>query len=204
MFDEKTPPTQPAPVEDIFAQASPPPMGMSLEINNLQPIESQPLSFSPELPKSGRKIILWLAVVLIIVILLAGGGWWWYSSRTAVNCPIFGKCSLKINETALPVTDKNIAPEAAQIPAASPQPTADIDTDGDGLTDAEELRLGTDPLNPDTDSDGLFDGEEVRIYRTDPLNSDTDGDGYTDGQEVRAGYNPLGPGRLLELPAGNN
>ena len=29
-----------------------------------------------------------------------------------------------------------------------------IDTDGDGLTDAEELELGTDPLIADTDGDG--------------------------------------------------
>lgn len=32
------------------------------------------------------------------------------------------------------------------------------DTDGDGLTDAEEAELGTDPNNPDTDNDGLEDG----------------------------------------------
>ncbi|MCM4166744.1 hypothetical protein KCTC52924_01595 [Arenibacter antarcticus] len=31
------------------------------------------------------------------------------------------------------------------------------DTDGDGLTDAQELQLGTDPLNPDTDGDGIKD-----------------------------------------------
>jgi hypothetical protein len=35
------------------------------------------------------------------------------------------------------------------------------DSDGDGLTDAEELLLGTDPNNPDTDGDGLPDGWEV-------------------------------------------
>jgi len=35
------------------------------------------------------------------------------------------------------------------------------DTDGDGLTDGQEIELGTDPLNPDTDGDGLLDGDEV-------------------------------------------
>jgi hypothetical protein len=35
------------------------------------------------------------------------------------------------------------------------------DSDNDGLTDAEELALGTDPHNPDTDGDGLLDGWEV-------------------------------------------
>ena len=37
----------------------------------------------------------------------------------------------------------------------------DIDTDNDGLTDGQEIAIGTDPGNPDTDGDGLTDGEEV-------------------------------------------
>lgn len=58
------------------------------------------------------------------------------------------------------------------------------DSDADGLTDAEEKVIGTDPFNPDTDGDGLTDFEEVRIYKTDPLNPDTDFDGLKDGAEV--------------------
>jgi len=74
------------------------------------------------------------------------------------------------------------------------------DTDGDGLTDYEEVMIyGTDPLNPDTDGDGLTDYEEVMIYGTDPLNPDTDGDGYSDGEEVANGYNPLGEGLLKDV-----
>ncbi|MEO0460186.1 MAG: DUF4215 domain-containing protein [Myxococcota bacterium] len=38
---------------------------------------------------------------------------------------------------------------------------ADQDSDGDGLTDEEEARIGTDPNNPDTDGDGFSDGVEV-------------------------------------------
>lgn len=34
----------------------------------------------------------------------------------------------------------------------------ETDSDGDGLTDAEEQAAGTDPLNPDTDGDGYADG----------------------------------------------
>ena len=43
------------------------------------------------------------------------------------------------------------------------------DMDGDGLLDAEEAAIGTDPLNPDTDGDGFDDGEEVLVLGTDPL-----------------------------------
>lgn len=71
---------------------------------------------------------------------------------------------------------------------------ADLDSDGDGLSDAREIELGTNPQNRDTDGDGLTDGEEVLTYRTNPLIPDTDGDGYPDGVEVRGGYNPLGSG----------
>jgi outer membrane protein OmpA-like peptidoglycan-associated protein len=63
--------------------------------------------------------------------------------------------------------------------------SGDRDDDGDGLTNAEEKALGTDPRNPDTDGDGLNDGEEVKTYRTDPKNPDTDGDGIADGMEVK-------------------
>jgi hypothetical protein len=66
------------------------------------------------------------------------------------------------------------------------------DTDNDGLSDAEEKSLGTNPLNPDTDGDGLRDGDEVSLYETDPLEADTDGDGLSDGLEVLVyGTNPL-------------
>lgn len=69
-----------------------------------------------------------------------------------------------------------------------------VDTDGDGLTDAQEADLGTDPNNADTDGDGLTDGDEVNKYNTDPLKADTDDDGLNDGEEVNS-YNtdPLNP-----------
>lgn len=38
------------------------------------------------------------------------------------------------------------------------------DSDGDGVSDDEEKRLGTDPLDRDTDRDGLLDGWEVNGY----------------------------------------
>ena len=50
--------------------------------------------------------------------------------------------------------------------------------------------MGLDPDNPDTDGDGLTDGEEIHGC-TDPKNPDTDGDGYGDGLEkLTAHCNP--------------
>ena len=50
-----------------------------------------------------------------------------------------------------------------------------LDTDGDGLTDEEELSLGTNPNEIDTDQDG-----------------------YLDLEEIQAGYDPTGTGKLEE------
>lgn len=58
------------------------------------------------------------------------------------------------------------------------------DADDDGLTDAQEAQIGTDPNNPDTDGDGLKDGDEAFIYGSDPNKRDTDGDILPDGDEV--------------------
>ncbi|HWJ80589.1 MAG TPA: hypothetical protein VNS55_00010 [Nocardioides sp.] len=55
--------------------------------------------------------------------------------------------------------------DAAQAPV---DPTA-VDTDGDGLSDADEATLGTDPAVADTDGGGVSDGDEV-TDGTDPLN----------------------------------
>jgi len=86
------------------------------------------------------------------------------------------------------------------------------DSDGDGLTDSEEMSVtNTDPFEPFTDGDSLHDGCEVfgaDVVSSldcpitdpsqvgtllspflDPLNSDTDGGGTPDGVEVVNGKN---------------
>jgi serine/threonine protein kinase len=75
------------------------------------------------------------------------------------------------------------------------------DTDGDSLLDGEEvLTWGTNPLNRDTDADILIDGDEVRTYGTNPTNPDTDGDTFTDGVEIANGWDPLDPLSPLPTP----
>ncbi len=67
------------------------------------------------------------------------------------------------------------------------------DLDGDGLLNTAELAAGSDPLEIDTDGDGLTDAEEVQTYGTSPVIADTDGDGQSDASELAAGTNPLNP-----------
>lgn len=63
-----------------------------------------------------------------------------------------------------------------------------LDSDGDGLNDRQELSLGSDPQIMDSDGDGLNDGDEVMMYETSPVHTDTDDDGLSDWDEV-AGTN---------------
>ena len=69
---------------------------------------------------------------------------------------------------------------------------ADTDDDGDGVSDAEEIARGTDPLDSDSDDDGLSDGDE-EDEGTDPLDSDSDDDGLSDSVEVNGVTDPLDP-----------
>ncbi len=45
------------------------------------------------------------------------------------------------------------------------------------------------PLERDSDGDGLSDRDEI-IYGLDAYTKDTDGDGYLDGEEIASGYDP--------------
>lgn len=77
----------------------------------------------------------------------------------------------------------------------------DLDSDGDGYTDQEELRNGYSPWHGDgkrlrevdSDNDGLWDDWEIAL-QTDRLNSDTDGDGHNDGLEMKHSYDPRAAG----------
>ena len=64
-----------------------------------------------------------------------------------------------------------------------------LDQDRDGISDVNEVALGTDKTKADTDGDGLTDGEEKAIG-TNPLSTDTDEDGYSDFAEVNAKTDP--------------
>lgn len=113
-------------------------------------------------------------------------------------------------------------PAGAMLAGLSPKSLAQIqnykfDKDLDGLSDSDELILGTDIDNPDTDGDGLLDGFENRFgfnllvddgdalldsdgdglnnlaeqaADTSPTTADTDGDGLSDGQELSRGTDP--------------
>lgn len=98
-------------------------------------------------------------------------------------------------------------------------------SDGDGLSDEYERRVGLDPNNRDSDGDTWGDGYEVEtagmnphvavlvdsdgdglsddaeiLEGTDPSQRDSDGDGGFDGYEIEIGSNPRIGGRYIAGP----
>ena len=72
--------------------------------------------------------------------------------------------------------------------------TYNFDDDNDGLNNAKELWLSTDPFNADSDGDTLTDFDEYNKFKTNPISKDTDNDGYTDAEELIAKTDPEDPG----------
>jgi len=119
------------------------------------------------------------------------------------------------------VCNTAVTPNVCETATVTISVPASGDTDGDGVTDAQEAIDGTDPADgceylatsqvyantstawkaADCDNDGLTNGAEVDPNNdgtpgpdgTDPLNPDTDGDGLYDGEEVTGVDNPLTP-----------
>jgi pSer/pThr/pTyr-binding forkhead associated (FHA) protein len=151
-------------------------------------------------PRLSKQLLVFLALLLGLPIALS-----------AISCrQQIGTVSVKATEAVVTGTAIAVAVvETTTAVAINATATAEVrstaawcmaDADGDGLTNCEEIALGTDPYNPDTDGDGLMDGEEilasgVRPHNTDPKNPDTDGDGLSDGSEVRCNPDVDGPAR---------
>jgi len=207
--------------EDIFAGTDP--------VQPVKSVEAQQDATPSMTVKAGPSPWLLIAVAAVIFGVLGGGGYYWYSMRAGTHVPVLGDVPA-IDETVdgtgteqaevVDTTEPPIENEGTNNEGGLPDvnepadgnetetgvevngdaPISLPDTDGDGLNDEEEAVLGSDPELKDTDGDELSDFDEVRIYKSDPNNIDTDGDGYSDGQEVSGGYNPVGSGKLFEIP----
>lgn len=148
-------------------------------------IEIGHLAVEPRLPSWTLPVV---EIMLVLALLVFAASSLWNRSP-----------SLNANDGTTAVSQHLADDAGAALPslesanmAGDAETAAGMDGDGDGLTDAEEIALGTDPMNPDTDGDGLSDGEEVNLYGTDPTLADTDGDGLSDGDEINLyGTNPL-------------
>lgn len=112
--------------------------------------------FGHEKLSTAQKVII-IVVAVVSLGAVLGGGLWLY---------------MRINDSSVGTTTNTNAPKnsnAATNKNANTSTVSAVDTDKDGLTDADEAERGTNPNRFDTDADG-----------------------YSDGEEVRTGHNPLG------------
>lgn len=123
-------------------------------------------------------------IIIIVLLIILSLGIFWVFTRNKPN-------ALKQNSTTISDIKKAELDAKKQEFNNMIKQAISKDNDGDGLTDEEEAKLGTNPRNADTDGDGLLDGAETKVYHTDPLKADTDGDGTSDGREVWLHTNPL-------------
>ncbi len=160
-----------------------------------------PLSAGPKWAAGVKKYTM-LAAMVVAAIAVLSGGWYAYSKFFAASgdmIPADDSSKGQAVENNGTTEQENSASEIKERKQEEKPIVKPPDKDHDGLSDEEEIRLGTNPNNVDTDDDGLFDREEVRVYKTDPLNYDTDGDGFSDGEEVKNGYDPNGEGKLYKI-----
>jgi hypothetical protein len=82
---------------------------------------------------------------------------WWTSTKTLLGQPrvVVDTATFRFNLLGYVYTLGEV-------------PTGILDADSDGLSDATEQTLGTDPHHPDSDGDGASDGNEILRFHTSP------------------------------------
>ena len=114
-----------------------------------------------------KKLIIIISLPILILAVVGGGAWYFKNRSVSV-------LSTKPTERV-----------------RVPPPEFAHDRDRDGVSDEQEIKLGTSDKATDSDGDGLSDKKEIEHWKTDPAKFDTDGDSYGDGLEVLSGHNPL-------------
>lgn len=197
MFDDQTTPAVNSP--------APSPQAPNNEVVDIfEGIDKQPAVNAPSAKKTSspispvysneshggkkHKIIFLVIIVIVVMALVYVAGKIYFMQSNVPTAPVEN-----LSPIVQPDEEEILFDEQPMIEQSS------IDSDSDGLTDLLETQYSTNPLKADTDSDDLSDYDEAIVYKTNPLNPDTDGDSFLDGDEVRHGYNPKGPGKLLNF-----
>lgn len=164
-------PQAPPPTAPVASATAPAPV----------PVSTVPAGPGIPLEEGGKRKMLLVWGSIGGVIIVVGGLAAFFVLRSVPSAPTPtppAPATVNVVPAPVPPPPVNVAPPEPE-PEPEPElvPAADQDTDRDGLTDAEELLLGTD----------------INL-------ADSDGDGYSDSVELSNLYNPVGiaPQRLLD------
>lgn len=148
-------------------------------------------------------------LLLLLTAAWAFGSWWYYTCKIKGFCRADGEVAIVTDSTtntaittAAVATGAIAAGEDQTTQALQPKTTDFADQDGDAISDEDERALGTDPANVDSDGDGATDNEELGVDLVNPIDTDNDGiinaldedddnDGIPSQLEVQLSSNPL-------------
>ncbi len=145
-----------------------PPKVIVKEVIKEVPAGPKPTPSAPAKPPAKKRLYILLGIIGI-VILLGGAAFYVlrpYLFQEPVTPPkvvtppanVAPPVTQPAPPPSQPATTTPAIPEEKEIPLSW---ESALDSDGDGLTDDEELTYGTDVNKPDTDEDGFLDGHEV-------------------------------------------
>lgn len=132
--------------------------------------------------KSSGFLKSFLIVLIVLAVIVAGGLFGTKYYLEARERQAEAKSEELLADTVIIDNDNDLTAETL------PESDYDFDYDGDGLTNKEEIDLGTDFFRTDTDSDGLTDFDEVRTHGSDPLKFSTSDDGISDLVKALKGF----------------
>src|SRR5690606_1170957 len=146
------------------APTSSEPEDMFAKVDATPAAPQMPTPPTPPTPPSGdaggmgKKVNV--AVLVVVMLAVVGVGAWYVYSTLQGEQPAAPEVTQPDETQTSDETPGEVTPQEPETPEeVTPQePTAGVDTDGDGLTDAQEAILGSDPNSLDSDMDGLFDG----------------------------------------------
>lgn len=142
-------------------------------------------------PTLNKAAILRILGIVVAVLVIAGGAAFLLMKRGGTG-------------TETDNTNQNNSNGNVTRPIDTTNVNPNLDTDFDGLSDAEEQQGGTNPTAADTDRDGLSDFDEAKKYRSDPKKEKSGPLSMNDGEAVKKGLDPTTGKKLFEATAPTN